>query len=359
MTLKSVDQAARPSERDTQGASGAGRTLALLGFAVLLVGGGGVAVFVFGGGGDQQQSTPVQLFESSEQVAANIQEALDTTRALLGNGENEKAMLILDEAIERYPRGDGLLVLRASIHAGGGDFVAGYEDMEAALAVSEPHPELSFTTGFYAQRAGLLDEALKNMLRAQELGPDSPKYPLYLAALRLERSEPGDAKADLLRVVQLDDGIVQAWGMLAQIALDENRLSVATGHIKRARELAPNTAAYRLLEARILKRDLKPETAAIVLLGIPESERLADVHIVNELGATYMLLGETEKAAELFAAASPIHPADADLAYQAARLLNEVGDTRRALRFADRAKFLGSEAGAALADRLADGRLGG
>mgnify|MGYP001067162657 CR=1 FL=1 len=318
-----------------------------------------IALLTRGGGDDAASADPAAGMDSTER-AATLEVALEDARRLLARqNEPEKAKLLLEKLIERFPDSQAAHQLLADAHFSTGDSLQAYEHMDVSLTLGEDHPEMRFATFMFAEDAELLDEALKHLLKAEELDPASVKYPVYMAALRLKRNEPQEAKASLLRAVQLDEGVAQAWGMLAQIAFDENKLNIAKQHVGKARELEPESTAYRVLEARILRRAMQPERAANVLMGVPDRQLYGDPMIAEELAVSLLMLGEKARAAQVYVDAAEANPENAELAFKAAELLEQTGDERRALRYADRAKFLGHERAEELADRLAAERFGG
>jgi predicted Zn-dependent protease len=163
-----------------------------------------------------------------------------------------------------------------------------------------------------------------------------------------------ESQVSLLRAATLDDGSAVAWGSLAEIALRQNEGSIALQHARRARDITPESLAYRVLEARALKRMGDAEAALVLLDELTPPERYEE-GVLATVGECMGLLGRAAEAAIWHANASAAFPGDPEVAYQAALWAERAGDIDGAARFAERAAGFGHEKAATM---LADLRAG-
>lgn len=280
---------------------------------------------------------------SGHMTAIEVQTALSGARQYLRDGEPGKAEAILQEVIAAAPTDQDARILMGEALLGLERPRDAYERYVEAIAVGPDHAELEFATAAVANTAGLPDRAEEHYWKAQSLDPTNPKHPLYLAQIQRKLGRPDEAKASLLRATKLEPGLAIGWGVLADMALEENKLSLAAQHIARARAIEPSNTRWRLIEARILRRDNKPENAVRLLRSLPDEELLADPNLLAEAAACYAMLSRPDDAAGLYMTASARSPEDADLAFDAAVWLDRAGRPGDAEVFASAAANRGHQ----------------
>ncbi len=325
--------------------------LGLLGVAAIVVG----VVWMVRAVATAPRSETEAAVQSGRMSALDVQTSLTAVRQYLRDGEAGKAELILREALDSAPRNQDARILLAEALLGQDKAGDAYEQYVEAIAIGPDHAELEFAAAAVANTAGLPDRAEEHYWKAQSLDPSNPKHPLYLAQIQRKLGRVDEAKASLLRATTLDPGLAIGWGVLADIALEENKLSLARQHIAKAREAEPGTARWRLIEARILRRDNNPEGAVRLLRSLPEEELLFDPALLTELATCYAMLARPDDAAGLYMMASARRPEDADLAYDAAVWLDRAGRARDAQVFAAAAANRGHQKARELLETLRSG----
>lgn len=285
-------------------------------------------------------------------LRASAPDAMDAARRYLNQGEAGKAEPILLAMLDRSPRDQDALTLLAET------MLAQSKPKDAlalylrAIAVGPDHAELRFAAATVAIEAGEPERAIEHYQAAERLDPASPKHPLYLAQVQRSLGKVDAAKASLLRAASLDPDLAIAWGVLADIALGENAVPLARQHIARARAADPANVHWRVIEARILRRDNQPAEAVRLLAALGDDALAEEVNATAELAMSYGLLGRADDAAGIWMRASAKRPEDAAAAYEAAQWLDRAGRRDEALIFADAAAALGHAPAKALASRL-------
>jgi len=282
---------------------------------------------------------------------AALLDALDAARKSLLAGEPAAAKALLTKLVERYPRDQDARTLYAESLLELGEPERALDQYEQAIAIGPDFPELRFAAGSAANIAGHPQTAEIHYHRAQALDPSNSQYPLYLGTVQRNLGRTVEAQASLLRAVKLSPDLANAWGQLADIALQENKLSLASQHVGRARDLEPGSEHWRLIEARILRRQNKPENAARLLMAIDSDRRLSNPMILREIALCFGMLSRPDDAAELFADAVELRPDDPALLYEAALWHDRAQRPDRAFGFARRAAELGSDEAQTLLER--------
>jgi tetratricopeptide (TPR) repeat protein len=293
--------------------------------------------------------------EAAPQDPAAIQGALFEAQKWLDQAKPERAEHVLAVALEKSPDDQGLLIMLGETLGMEGKNSESYRAYEQAIVIGPDSAGLRVTAGTVANASGLTQQALEHFWMAQQLDKSSAKYPLYLAQVQRKVGEIDEAKASLVRSLKLDPNLHKAWATLADIAFQENSLSLAQQHIEKARALDPEEVVYRLLEARITRRENQPERALQMLLTMGENVVLSDASLIAEAALCYGLLQRPQDAAELYAKAVELYPEDAALQYEAALWYDRAGIEDAALVYAERAARTGHEEARMLADRLASG----
>ncbi|TVQ59409.1 MAG: hypothetical protein EA379_11205 [Phycisphaerales bacterium] len=291
-------------------------------------------------------------------AASEIIAALDSARTYLNRQEPGRAEAVLVALLEKAPRDQEARMLLAETYLLLERPNDAYEQYAEAIEIGPVHAELAFAAGTVANTIGMPYIAEAHYVKAQEADPTNPKHPLYLAQIQRKLGSDEEAKASLLRAVTLDPSLDIGWGVLADMALEENNLSIARMHIERARRIAPGSISWRILEARILRRDNNPEGAARVLRSLDDELILEDPVLLDELAKSYAMLGRPEDAAALYMTASARRTRDADMAYLAAVWLERAERFNDAEIYAQAAVGLGHEDARALLERIRSKRSG-
>ncbi len=323
-----------------------GITLAA-GALVLVLGGAFVVRQALTGGPGEAAATPAVS-------AAAIEEVLRSSRTFLRQGEYGKAGALLRPAVDNAPTDQDLRLAYAEALLGQRKAEAAHEQFEAAIVIGPDAPGIRFDAATVASAAGLTERAEEHYWEAQRLDPSDARYPLYLAQVQRKLNKANEAKKNLLLAAKLDPGLDVAWGVLADLALEENKLSVARGHVKRAREINPESAAWRIVEARIERRDNKPEVALAMLTGLSPAERARQPMALREMALALGLLERPEDAAELYADASAMASGEAlgEILCEASKWFEQAGKIDEAIVYASRAARAGGEGAGELLDRL-------
>ncbi|MFN0012644.1 MAG: tetratricopeptide repeat protein [Phycisphaerales bacterium] len=292
-----------------------------------------------------------QAARDSRAASGTIADALREARIALDRGQNQPAAAILSRAVERWPKdqelrlrlGEALIALK--------DFASAYPHYRAAIDIGPAPANLHLDAGTVANAAGLPDEAMAHYLLARKADPANPRIPLYLGMVHARRGDDAAATASLLTAIGLDPSLAEAWGTLAELSLRNDRLGMAADQARKARELQPTELRWRLVEARALKRDNKPDQAAMLLVGLDAANR-AQPAVLELLADCYGMLGKPAQAAAACEEAAKTRPADGTVAYLAALWLDRAGKREDAERFARRADELGEPRAVALLQQL-------
>lgn len=288
------------------------------------------------------------MVASAVQADALLGAAQDAVRA----GAPERAVAILKQSIAEHPSDEELRLALAELLLRTGDAAGALEQYEAVLASGHDQPaELWHAAGSVARVAGRADRAVTLLAEAVQREPGSAAYAVALGQARLALGDVGGAKADLVRAGSLDASIALVWGSLAEIHLQENAPGLARDLARRARELEPDVAVWRVIEARALNRLGEPEAALAVLAALAPRERHTG-GVLTTLGQSYGLLDRPADAAREYAEAWRADPARGDLAYEAALWFERAGETERAREMARTAVAGGEERGRGLLERL-------
>lgn len=273
----------------------------------------------------------------------DAQSVLDSARAYMDSDQAGAAEAILRRAVERLPThqqvhfllGEALLAQARPDEA--------YAFYDQGILIGPDHPEYRHAAATIAATIGRFEDAELHYRAAQRLDPANPKYPLYLAQVQRKQGHADEARASLVVATKIDPDLAIAWGSLAAIAMDEGRLEMAEHYLGKAVALEPERTEWRVMRARILRRQNQPQDGATVLLALPESVRTTDKGVIQELATCYGMLSRADDAAGLYQAAVATFPDDPEMAYQAALWLDRAGKPERARTYAQMAAAQGHE----------------
>ncbi len=297
-------------------------------------------------------AAPTNLSADDAGSLATEQAAIQSARAYLSQDKPGSAEAIARAALERWPDRQSLNLLLGETLLHMGRKPEAYEYYDRAIIIGPDHPEYRFAAGTIAAEIGRLDDAELHYLAAQKYDPKNPKYPLYLSQVQRKRGATDEARASLVLATKLDPNLGVGWAALAALALDENRPQVALSYIERARRLEPSRLDWRVIEARALLRESRPEDAATLLLAASDDERLRSLAALRELASALGMLSKPADAAEQYIRALAVDTTCAECAFEAAQWLERAGDRNRAGAYAAHAAAMGHKEAAALLERL-------
>lgn len=328
-------------------------------FALVVAVGAALAVVFFWTGRNQTPKTAPAATtptspatpQNANQDSAKAAEVLAAAEKLLAQGESGKAESILKAAAVSFPSDQGVVVALAELLVANRRLDEAYEAYERALAIGPRDATLEFAAGTVATMLDKTDRAIEHYSAAQAADKADPRFPLYLAQVQAKANLVTEAKANLLIAGKLDPDNAVVWGTLADLSLREGQVSLALQHIAKARTLQPTVVVWRIIEARAMKRDNRPEDALGVLIGLTPTERL-EPGVLSTMSECYGFLGRPADAAKLYEEAVKAEPMDGELTLEWALWLERAGQKEEALVRAERAKLLLAKGADEVVERL-------
>lgn len=273
-------------------------------------------------------------------LSQRIDAVLNAATTLTRDTKYSQAQAVLLQAAQEFPTEQRIQQELGNVYLAQQQVDNAYQAYSKALQIGPATAALELMAGSAANMSDRLEEAESHFLAAQKSDPSDFKATIFLAQVQIKQEKHDAAKANLLIASKLKPEAALPWGNLAEIALRENKLEIAKQHIAKARELDPVANIWRIIEARILKRDNKPQQALEILIGLPEEEQFEPV-ILETMLQCYGMLSRPADAAKLASRASDANPARGDLAMQAAQWCERANDVPGALEMASRARDCG------------------
>lgn len=249
----------------------------------------------------------------AEQITADIE-------PLLANKQFEEVARLAQAAIDRFPQHQRAHLLAAQAAIGLKQSAKAYEHLKSALAIGPENAELQTMAGTMASQVRLDPQAIEHFTRATILSPENPTPFMLLGAMYMRMPEASPAPAssaesssetkallNFRKASMLAPELATPYAAMAEISLRQNNLVGALAQIQKARELEPDRLSWRLIEARVHKRDNQPQKAIDLLINLPPQERLADPALPL-LADSMAMLRRFEQAASLYEQAAQQSP---------------------------------------------------
>lgn len=301
----------------------------------------------------RQQAAALAGTESEGVDLGSTAAVLKAARTYVGGQELGKAESVLRRALETRP-GDALMrEMLGDVLLQGEDEAGAMAQYAELAARTDATAEVLFKAGSLAAGMGDHEGAVAYLTRSVGADPSLADASVQLANAQLELGRVEEAKATLVRTAVLDDGLGVVWGMLAEIAVRENALEIASQHIAKARRVDPENIAWRVLEARVMRRRGEPEKAVLLLDGIRGDERF-EPPVLAEMATALGMLGRGADALSIYLVGVRERPDDAEIRYRAALWAEREGEIGRALDLARTASMMGDERAKAVVERLSD-----
>jgi len=281
----------------------------------------------------------------------DVAAVLESARVYMKNRETAKAQAVLRSAVSQHPGEHRLREALADVLLQADDREGAFEQYAWVVENGSESAEAAFAAGSLAAVLGETGRAAAYHARAASLDPANADYPVHLARAQIELGRIEEAKVNLARAAVLDEGRGVVWGMLGELALRENKLEMAAQHVAKARRLEPGVVAWRVLEARVLKRRGEPERALLLLQGLAGDDRHQGP-VLKTMGECLGMLGRPSDALALYEVAIEHKPGAGGFRLEAALWAERLGRTDRALELARQARMMGEEKADAVIERL-------
>ncbi len=287
------------------------------------------------GTGDETPAAPsARAAADPERAQRELELLQEKLAAAIKNKRNPSAVLEEGRAlVARHPDLPAAHVTLAQVLSVSGLHDEAYTHYARALEIDPRQPEVHDLAASLAMTRQRYDEAQRHYAEAAALAPRNPKYRLHLAVAQLRADRYDEARSNLLRVIQLDSTSHAAYGVLADLYAEQNKIEPALNAINRALELVLDQEAFResylRKKAALLRRGNRPGEAIAVLRQLPP-KRWVEPGIIDEFAQTYVMLDRPEKAAEHYEAVLPIDPLADWAAERAAHYYLRAGEKERA-----------------------------
>jgi len=289
--------------------------------------------------------TTTNPIEPGRQMAGteSIEEILGAVQVYVREQDFDSAQRVLESAVASYPVDQEIRLALGDLYLLTGQVGMAYEQYLAGIEIGPETWKAHFTAGTLANTLDQPEIAETHYAAALRLDPTQPETPLYLAAIQMNKlNKLSEAKANLAIAAKLNPDDARSYTMRAEIAMRENKATIALEQVRRARQLEPNALGLVLLEARALKRLGQAQDAVDLLTALPIEQAITP-NAVKQLAECLGMLGRGDDAAARMIDASERQPGDAELKFETALWLQRAGRLDEAIDWATNAAGQGSE----------------
>lgn len=236
---------------------------------------------------------------------------------------------------EKYPRVPEGRTLLAQIYLYQGQPRKALDELRLSLELDPRQAEVHLLAGTVAMSLADQEAAVHHYSMAVGLESAQPRYHLHLAQAYLGQGEHDKARRLLMQVLQLDSGSHAAHAMLSGMYAGQNKLGLALDQIGKAIERTPvsdlpTRMAYVQRQARLLRRDNRPEEALLVLDTLGPRGR-SEPMVLEETALCWAMMGKPDRAAGVYEDALKGDPAAWQYAAAAGMWRIKAGDTDAAM----------------------------
>jgi len=175
-----------------------------------------------------------------------------TAMAWLALGQFERARVVFDDMLSRWPDDLYALASRAHLHGQAGRLVAALADSERLVSQPSATAHMWFNHGYLLETAERWEDALAAFGKATELSPqlDRAWYGRGLVLIRLQRYD--EAVVALKRNTELQPMSPYGWYQLARVHVDRHDPDEAVKIIRHLKGFEPKVAAQLERETGLL-----------------------------------------------------------------------------------------------------------
>jgi len=175
-----------------------------------------------------------------------------TAMAWLVLGQAERARVVFDSMLQRWPDDAYALASRAHLHGQAGRLVQALADSERLVKLESATAHMWFNHGYLMESAERWEDALAAFTRATEMAPqlDRAWYGRGLVLIRLQRYD--EAVVALKRNTELQPMSPYGWYQLARVHVDRHDPDEAVKIIRHLKGFEPKVAAQLERETGLL-----------------------------------------------------------------------------------------------------------
>lgn len=271
----------------------------------------------------------------------SIEEILGAVQVYVRNQQFAQALTVLEKSVAQYPSDQELRLSLGDLYMMRQRYNEAYDQYLAAIEIGPSTAKAEFTAGTLANMLDRPELAEAHYSAAMRLDPSNPDIPVYLAAIQMKTNHLDEAKVNLALAGKMAPDSARIYAMRSEIALRQNKPTIALEQIRKARGIEPRALGWVLQEARVLKRQGDAQGAVDLLTALPQ-EQLEDPETAYQLAECYGMLGKPDEAASRLIDVADKHPTDPKLVFEVALWLERAGKREQALDWAGRAKMLGN-----------------
>lgn len=258
-------------------------------------------------------------------VAEQVQALERDLAEAMEQGKVASLLPRLSQLMREHPDEPQTHLILANATLSLGQFERALGHLEEALQLDPKQAQVHLLAGTVAMELNRPNVAGKHYNQALELDPSNNTYRLHLASAYMKQRQFNEARGLLLQALQRDPELDKAYGGLAQMYALQNKLGLAMSHLTKAMELARNNPqadqryiGYVLRQAKLLRRDNRPDEALLVIAQLPESEQLR-LDVLESRAMSFAQKAQPHRSAKVYVKAMEQQPQDWRFAAGAAR----------------------------------------
>ena len=247
-------------------------------------------------------------------------------RALQGLGRPDDALRHFTAAVQKYPKFIEAWAELALLHEKSGDHHKARQAYEEILRLSEANPDLLLRLVTLSSNLGETERALEYV----QMGPDSPAFIFTAVSIFLENKQWKAAESLLEELRKRPNPPDELYFYLAGIAFDAHKSPEEA--LRWVERVSPDSRAYaRAVPLRVqLLSTLGKKEEALALLRQERGKAHEDQKLLQMEVRLLASMERMDAALELADAGMRDRPADMELAFLHASLLDERGDKKAA-----------------------------
>lgn len=226
-------------------------------------------------------------------TTTELDRALEAKRA----GRLDEAVIALEGVLARFPAHAVALAQLAEVQLRRRKLAEAADALDRAEATAGTTAFTARVRGDLRYREQRWRDAARCYQEADALRDRGSWAAVQLARCHLRLGDLDSARGAAARAVERDEGASGAWLVLGEIALREDRLDDAVGHLERAHRGAPDDefAYAKLIEARLLR--LPPEAREREVEVLVRSGGQENRHLLGVLARVRRDAGDDQRAA--------------------------------------------------------------